>query len=694
MPASTHSRRDFLRLTGLSAAGVIMAACAGTPEVVEKIVKETVIVEKEVEKIITATPEMAESEGEAEPTKEPEAEAEPEGEPEVQVPGKFSESPMLAERVAAGELPPVEERLPTEPLVVEVVEKIGQYGGAITVGSLSMNLGGDDLDMANSRPNLMRISHDARDATPNILKGYELSDDLKSITLFMRQGMKWSDGEPLTTEDIKFYYEDQLLNTEITPRVPYWFRPGEEVMTLDIVDDYTYRLSFAQPHPRFVMICMAHLEAFGGNSTFVPSHYLKQFHIKYNEKANDLAKAAGFDFWYQLYGRENDRGQSIDRPRLDAYIPLRDTPQMTFWERNPYYCAVDPEGNQLPYIDTINKDRAADLSIFDAKVVGGSYDFAAFQLRILSYATYADGAASSNARMVLWQSGKGGEVVYNVNMNWTVPEWRATFTDDRFRQALSLAIDRADINNVIYFGNASETQFTVVPVSRHYKPEYASSFADFDLDKANALLDEMGLEWNAAKTHRLWPESKTDLVISWDLVETETPKGPITELITEYWKKIGVEIQWKSITRTLLTQKALANEEPMSLWHGDETMDTLFLRRPKFFAPGDYDECCWGPLWASYWNTRGEQGEEPPQVIKDLFDWHDEYTLTDGDEPARKVLESQAEHIWTIGSVGNAPHPLFVRNNLRNVSEDRGFWTWDSLWTFPEFPEQWYVEQA
>jgi peptide/nickel transport system substrate-binding protein len=311
----------------------------------------------------------------------------------------------------------------------------------------------------------------------------------------------------------------------------------------------------------------------------------------------------------------------------------------------------------------------------------------------MNYATYAAAGEAGNARLVLWQSGKGSEVVYNVNSNWPDEEWREVFRDDRFRQALSLAINRADVNNVIYFGNATETQMTVIPVSRHYKPEYAAAYAEFDLDKANALLDDMGLTWNSAKTHRQWPVSKKDMVVSWDLVETETPKGPITELVTEYWKAIGIEIQWKSITRTLLTQKMGANEEPMSTWHGDETADTLFLRRPKYFAPLDGDESCWGTLWGRWYNTNGEAGEEPPQYIKDLYNWLDEYNLTDSLEPAKKVLESQAEHVWTIGAIGNAPHPIWIRKTLKNVSETGGFWTWDSLWSFTEFPEQFYFEQ-
>ncbi|MHB1317331.1 MAG: ABC transporter substrate-binding protein, partial [Anaerolineae bacterium] len=621
MDRMKHTRRDFLRLAGLSTAGVIVAACTGEPEVVEKIVKETVEVVKEVEKQVTV---VVEKEKEAEPTATTPPEAV----------SKYKESPMLAEKVAAGELPPVDERVPEEPLVIQPYESIGQYGGTLSIGGVSTNIYAYEANHVIGWVNWLRISKDTGRGEPNVTKGYEISDDLTQVTAHMRKGLKWSDGTPLTSADVKFWYEDHLLNTEITPVPAKNFRPGGEVMKVDIVDDYTVKFTFKQPHPAFVLVNMAHRDGFGDNATFVPSHYLKQFHIKYNDKANDLAKEKGFDFWYQLYGRENTRSQSLDRPTINSFMNVRDTPQLGFLERNPYFWAVDPEGNQLPYIDKLTSDKAADLAILDAKIVGGTYDFAAHQMNIMNYATYAAAGEAGNARLVLWQSGKGSEVVYNVNSNWPDEEMREVFRDDRFRQALSLSIDRADINNVIYFGNATETQMTVIPVSRHYKPEYASAYAELDLDKANALLDDMGLEWNSSKTHRTWPVSKKDMVISWDLVETETPKGPITELVTEYWKKIGIEIQWKSITRTLLTQKMGANEEPMSTWHGDETADTLFLRRPKYFAPLDGDESCWGTLWGRWYNTNGEQGEEPPQYIKDLYNWLDEYNLTDDVEPA------------------------------------------------------------
>jgi peptide/nickel transport system substrate-binding protein len=672
MDPRKHTRRDFLRLAGLSTAGVIVAACAGEPEIVEKVVKETAEVVKEVEKQVTVV-------------------VEKEAEKEVAAPGKYNESPMLAERVAKGELPPVDERLPDEPLVIEPYESIGKYGGTATTGGLGVGLFQADTEMMTPRPNWLRISKDLTHAVPYMMKDWKMSDDFTEVICYLRKGLKWSDGAPLTTADIRYWYEDILNNTDITPLASLDFTWGGKMMELDVIDDYTFKLTWVKPHPSWVLVNMAHIYSFWGDS-FVPSHYLKQFHIKYNDKANDLAKAAGFDFWYQLHGREKNRGQSMDLPKLECFINISDAPQSAVLERNPYYCAVDPEGNQLPYIDRIVNDKAADLSILDAKTVGGNYDFAGFELRILSYATYDQGAKASNAHMTLWQSGKGSEVVYNVNCNWPDEEWRTVFQDDRFRQALSYAINRADINNVIYFGNATETQMTVIPTSRHYKPEYAAAFAEFDLDKANALLDDMGLTWNAAKTHRQWPVSKKDIVIPWDLYESETPKGPMTELVTEYWKVIGIEIQWKSVTRTLLTQKMLANEEPMSLWHGDETADTLFLRRPKYFAPINGDENCWGQLWGQWYNTGGTAGEEPPQYIKDLYNWLDEYMTNDSAEPARKVLESQMEHLWTIGSVGNAPQCLLVRNTLKNVSETGGFWTWDSLWTFPECPEMWYFE--
>jgi len=203
----------------------------------------------------------------------------------------------------------------------------------------------------------------------------------------------------------------------------------------------------------------------------------------------------------------------------------------------------------------------------------------------------------------------------------------------------------------------------------------------------------MGLEWNAARTHRLWPVSKKEIKIPFDFYESETPKGPITELVGEYWLALGIEISLKSITRALLSQKRQANELPIGLWHGDASTDVLFGHWPKWYAPDNVDAMVWAIDWARWYFSGGEVGSEPPEVIKQQYRWLDEYNATDSDEAAANMLKSQMDHIWIIGTVGEAPHPLVVRDTLKNVSEV-GFWVWDSLWTWPVFPEQWYFEQA
>ncbi|NLX44139.1 MAG: twin-arginine translocation signal domain-containing protein, partial [Chloroflexi bacterium] len=570
MGSNAHTRRDFLKMASLGSAGALMAACTAQPEVVEKIVQETVIVEKVVEKVVTATPAAEQQESAGEPTSEPTSEPTPEPM------ARFTESPMLAERVAAGDLPPVEERLPDEPRICEIIGEIGSYGGTLVVGDTSTNLRGPDCASAQDRPYWLRPSHDLTHAVPNTMADWEMSADFTEVTCYLRKGMRWSDGEPVTTEDIRFWYEDILKNTELTPLPNIAFRRGGDLMTLDILDDYAFKLTFAAPNPSFVLVNMAHYGV-GESGCWVPAHYMKQFHIQYNDKANDLAKAAGFDFWYQNFGKVNNVDQSLDRPRVHAFVPIKDTPQTVTFERNPYYHAVDPEGQQLPYIDTMVVERAAELGMFDAKVVGGTYDFSAFSLTIQNYTTYAAAAEDNNCRIIIWPTGRGSDQVYNLNFTWPDEEWRTVFRDLRFRQALSLALDRQDINDVVYYGNSFNRQYTVIPTSRHFRPEYETAYAEMDVERANALLDEMGLEWNSAKTHRLWPVSKTPIIIPFDTVELATPVMPIHELVNEHWQRIGIETQVKSITRNLLSQKILANEEPLSLWRGDESSDILFL---------------------------------------------------------------------------------------------------------------------
>ncbi len=697
---SKLSRRQFLYVGGTAAAGVALAACQPKTVIVEKekVVKETVEVAKEVTKVV-----------EKEVTKVVEKEVTKVIEVQKLVtptalPSKFKEAPIIAKKVADGKLPPVDERVPTEPLVIFPYDEVGTFGGTMRSGGLETSLIVADADLVMGRlQNLLRISPNLQEAVPNILKDWNISADFKVITWFFRKGFKWPDGQPITADDWMFAWEDCFSQKDLHPVVDQWFRVGGKNMIVEKLDDYSVRLTFAAPNPSFILVNMAH-EYGMWSYNIMPAHYLKQFHIKYNPKADDLAKEAKRDFWYQNFSDKADPGLNMDCPNTRAYHAVDDKPERTLWEKNPYHFICDNEGNQLPYFDNVSSQRVADLALHNAQIVGGSFDFAGFDTSIQNYKTYSDAADKGGYTVILWRSGKGSDVVYNCNCNWgqqgmteekkpedaTAKMWREIFMDDRFRKALSISINRDEVNQVLYFGNGTPRQMTMIPDSRHFKPEYATAWAQYDVDGANKMLDELGLKWAPDKVHRLWPDG-TPMIIAWDLYESETPKGPTTELIKEYWGKVGVEITYKSVTRTLLTQKIHGNQEPMSLWHGDETTDVLGLRRPKYFAPLDGDESCWGVLWGEWYNTLGKAGLEPPSYIKDLYTWMDKYMETDGDEWADNILKSQAEHIWTIGVVGNAPQPLVVNKTMRNFTPD-GYWVWDSLWTWPVYAEQWYYK--
>jgi peptide/nickel transport system substrate-binding protein len=338
-------------------------------------------------------------------------------------------------------------------------------------------------------------------------------------------------------------------------------------------------------------------------------------------------------------------------------------------------------------------DRVADLQLENAKILAGEYDFSAYNVDLPSYNAYAQAASAGNFRVLLWNRGNGSEVIYNFNMTGKDEVLNKIHYDKRFRQAMSMAINRDEVNKVIFYGRGRPRQLTVTPLSKFFKDGYEKAYAQYDPDAANKLLDELGLKWDDAHKQRLRPDGQP-LEYVWDYYGAEVPeKGPITEMCLDYWAAIGIKMTIKSITRELLNPRIYASEEPMSLWHGDECNDILFILRPKWFAPIPGDESCWSHQWGLWYSTQGKSTEAivPPQDIQDLYTWLDNYNMYGTDEWAYKLLDSQAENIWTIGVIGMAPHPVIVRTNLRNVVEE-GMWNWDDLWTYPYTPEQWFFK--
>src|SRR5579885_1395131 len=602
-----------------------------------------------------------------------------------QVPAQLSEAPMLADLVKQGKLPPLKERLPVEPCVVD---RKGKYGGILkTASNDNLLLTWSPTKYAGAiQGTPLRLGPDLQSYSPNVLRGIEFSKDFKVLNMFMRKGIRWSDGHPHTADDWKFWYEDHLNNKDITPAPDPGFTVGGKMMGFTKIDDYSFRFEFAAPNPGFPLVYLAHVFGFSDDNA-LPAHYLKQFHIKYNDKANEQAKAEKFESWYQWYLSKRDPNQNPEVPRLAAYVVDKVTQQAIFLKRNPYYWMVDAEGKQLPYLDGIQVDRISDLAVIEAKAVSGAFDFTSVGLFVKNFKTYKDGEAKANYKTYTWKSGKN-EQIYNFNFNYPDQALQKVFRDVRFRRAMSMAINRDEINEVLYFGLATPTQLTAHRTSRAYKQQYADAYAKYDPDAANKLLDEMGLKWDAQKKLRLLPDGRP-FQISFD---TNGP-NPIHDMVFDYWRKVGVQVDYKPVLRSVLKPNVLANKYPMSAWGGDEIMDTLIMRRPKWFAPrADGDESTWAPVWGHWYATKGKEGEEPPPEIKQLYDWIDQYALTDDVQYVDKLLASQAENVWTIGTVVDGPVPLLFNKNLKNVPES-DYWVWDALDGNESYPEAWYFDQ-
>ena len=609
----------------------------------------------------------------------------------------FNEAPMLAAMVAAGELPPVQERLPEEPLVVQPLASIGRYGGNLIGAANYPTYGADDVWSARIQ-GLLKPSMDLSTVVANAAKAWQASDDLRSLTLHLRRGMKWSDGHPFTADDIMFWYEDYLGNDEINPVKPKRWSPGGELMTVEKLDDLTVRYRFAAPFPGGTVL-MAAVPRDGGWTTFAPRHYLEQFHISYNPEANDLAKAEGHDNWYQLlrshWGLEIQSLEDVDLPSIDTWVLEEvDAAGNKYFTRNPYYWKIDTAGNQLPYIDEQTRQLFDSMETIHLQVINGELSYAAFHSVLNNYPLYKSNEAEGGYRVLLWKSLRGAEQTFYWNQTSKDPVLREIFNDIRFRQATSLAINRAEINDSLFFGRAVPRQATVNPGNELFEPWMADHYAEYDPDRANELLDEMGLEWDANGEYRLRPDGKRIAVV-FPYRELEGPKQRINELAQEYWKAIGIEVTLKQVSSKLFWEMVNANEVDLGGKHLDmNTVTGLYSCTFCRFRPS------WGVSngrpWQTWYNTDGAEGEEPPPDVKELFELSDQWlTMPPNTDEWRalgkELMKKNVEGMYQVGTVGMGPQPVLIADNLHNIPDEGSWWyDWFAVWFAGYHADQWY----
>ncbi|HOP56501.1 MAG TPA: ABC transporter substrate-binding protein [bacterium] len=575
---------------------------------------------------------------------------------------KFSEAPQLADLVKQGKLPSVEKRLSEEPAVVEPIEEIGQYGGSLQ----GPHLGRSPQYTRITYEPLVRWNLETDKVIPNVAKSWKISNGGKVITFYLRKGMKWSDGEPFTADDIIFWYEDITLNKDLTPVFPAWLIAGGKPGKVEKVDNYTVRFVFDVPYT-FLLQRIA-----SGQDCYAPKHYLKKFHPKYTsmDEIMKQAKEEGFDAWYKLFSTKATRWQNKALPVVTAWKVITPLSDAVFTaERNPYYWKVDPAGNQLPYIDKIVWTLSPDREVRVMKHISGEASIGYYDTFESDYTIVMENQQKGGYRVLKWLPALTNVGTLFINQNVKDPVLKKLFTNVQFRRALSLAINRNEIAQLIYSGNATPRQAVPFKGSPYYEERFEKSYIEYNPKKASQMLDQVGLAKRDKDGYRIGPDGKT-LEILIEVLPGIGPEPDIAEMIKGYFRNVGLKVSVKTEETSLWVTRAKAGEQQIGLYASSGAYYPLL--DPVWFFPVS-DFCYWAPLCGLWYSSNGKSGEEPSGEIKQLLNVYDQAVLAVGEKERtlliKRALDIYSKNLWTIGIVAPNTRLVIVKNELRNVPE-------------------------
>ena len=570
-------------------------------------------------------------------------------------PSKYNESPMLAKLVQEGKLPPVAERLPDEPLVVKVEESIGQYGG-------TWRRWNDHPRIFAWEP-LIKVDIDGS-LHPNLATSVDISPDMKTFTFHLRKGVKWSDGVPFTSEDIMFMWNDLATHKDY-PTI----KLGSDGMNITAPDAWTVVVSYPAPRPGF----MAYQSTQWGGLGFVfasyPKHYLKQFHPNYLS-ADEMAKVlkdSGMDTWQQLF---DARYYVEGNPEVPVLTPWRVTTKSSeavqMAERNHYYWKVDAQGNQLPYIDYATWPSKADHELGLLRVAAGEIDMT------------TEGFNAADTPVLFDNAAKGNYTVYKVNFDFqpsmttlyinqnyvTDPEMGEVLRNLNFRKALSVAINRAEINEFIALGQGKPAQATVPATHFAGSKELASYMIQYDPALAAQLLDQAGLSKKDAEGFRLLPSGKKMTLV---IAPRSEPDLKAAEVLRKHFEDVGVRVsistedlsfwmQNKNNGLHMISQYSLGNGTP-------ELRDTWWIPINA--------NAYWAPLNGAWVASKGAQGIQPEGDIAAIIDAYTKF-VSEPDTAKRTellkfVVDKITRNLYMIGTVTTPPLPVPVSNKFKNM---------------------------
>jgi peptide/nickel transport system substrate-binding protein len=593
---------------------------------------------------------------------------------------ELQECEFFKAEVIAGTLPPVTERIPEQPLIVDLEAKgrdFGHQGGALRT---MITRSKDTRQMVVYGYTRLVVYDRNYVLQPDLLESYENIDD-KIFTFHLRKGHKWSDGEPFNSADFEYWWDDVANNEELMPSGPPEFlRVEGELPQVSFPDDLTVIYAWSKPNPQFLQILAQARPPF----IFRPAHYLNSYHLDFadEEQLQIEIKTKKVRSWASLHNKVDNmyKFDNADLPTLQPWIiGKKSTKSRRVFTRNPYYHRVDTKGVQLPYIDTVEMSVVG-AGLVAAKANAAEVDLQARGLSFKDISILKKGEKDSGKyKTLLWANGVASQIVIYPNLNFADPVWREVLRDVRFRRALSMSVDRRMINRALYFGLAVEGAMTALPASPFFDPENRAAWAMYDLEAANALLDAMGLDKRRADGIRLLPDGRPMMFVVETAGERQEVENAL-QITTDTWRDIGVQLVIRPLDRDILRSRVDAGVSMAAVWFGWDNGLPQPYTSPAYLAPRQQEFFAW-PKWGQYFLTEGQAGEKvdmaAPQELMDLsLKWDRATTNKERSDIWRKMLKIHADQVYGVSVLAEAPQPVVVSNRLRNVPEN-AIWAWE-----------------
>lgn len=610
------------------------------------------------------------------------------------------------------ELLAIADRVPAEPLVVVPYQSVGKYGGVLDGISKATESGTSDL-LSIRHVNLTRFSDDLQTVVPNVAKSWSWNDDFTELTMSLREGHKWSNGESFNAEDIAFWYNDMLMDTNIVKKPKERFLSGGKPMKVEAIDATTVRFTLNEPKPG-----LTEMFAQDYAQPFQPKHLLAKFHPKHNADADKLAKELGFDNGYAVinfyYGQSDwkdvptpilkdkaasDRlvkaGYTAVSPTLESFIVVEETLERRSLVANPYFFQVDTAGNQLPYINEISEVYIGDEDIQVAKMIAGEIDYKTQAVNLPSVPVLLENKTLGKYNVALRP--QISQTAYAFNMTDKDLEKRAVFNDINFRRAMSVAIDRNKINEIAFFNLGKPTQYTAIDpdTAPFITDELKNSWIGYDPKKAAELLDKAGVVDKDGDGMRDLPSGKKfELSFQYSTQSTSTE---LVELIASDWTKAGVKTTIKEITSDEYRNSQSANDLSVLTWLMGRPLPAVATNTEDVLPPyADFFGLRTGMLWDQYKTTKGAEGVKPPATVDEMEKLASKFvTLQIGSDESNKVgleiAKRIADDLFIAGTV-KAVKPIYYSQKLGNFEVQKTH-SYDYYWTYPYLATQWFLNE-